>query len=71
MVLSALLATGRRDAGTVRERPRQTPMREALIVRTHDGLARAKRMAAAGGAAEGAGGARFQEISFDAPGASA
>ena len=48
MVLSALLATGRLDAGTVRERLRQTPMREALIVRTHDGLTRAERMAAEG-----------------------
>ena len=56
MVLSALLATGRLDAGTVRERLRQKPMREALTVRTHDGLARAERMAAEGGRSPAVGG---------------
>lgn len=45
-VLAALLATGRLDAATVRERLGQTPMREALVVRTHDGLKKAEGMAA-------------------------
>ena len=45
-VLAALLATGRLSAATVRERLDKTRMREAVIVRTYDGLKKAEAMAA-------------------------